>query len=93
MGTETMLLGSLLPVQLHSQSKASVNICPLPKSGKELPANAGDIRDVGSSPGLGRSLGGGYGNPLQYSLPQESCGQRNLVGYHPWGCKESDTTE
>ena len=67
MGTETMLLGSLLPVQLHSQSKASVNICPLPKSGKELPAKAGDIRDVGSSPGLGRSLGGGYGNPLQYS--------------------------
>ena len=26
------------------------------------PANAGDIRDVGSIPGLGRSLGGGHGN-------------------------------
>ena len=30
-------------------------------------ANAGDIRDVGSIPGLGRSPGGGRGNPLQYS--------------------------
>ena len=34
---------------------------------KNLPANAGDIRDVGSILGLGRSLGGGNGNPLQYS--------------------------
>ena len=34
---------------------------------KNMPANAGDIRDVGLIPGLGRSLGGGHGNPLQYS--------------------------
>ena len=34
---------------------------------KNLPASAGDIRDVGSIPGLGRSPGGGNGNPLQYS--------------------------
>ena len=34
---------------------------------KNLSANAGDIRDVGSIPGLGRSPGGGHGNPLQYS--------------------------
>ena len=34
---------------------------------KNPPANAGDIRDLGSIPGLGRSLGEGYGNPLQYS--------------------------
>ena len=32
---------------------------------KNLPASAGDIRDVGSVPGLGRSPGGGHGNPLQ----------------------------
>ena len=37
-----------------------------PSSGKE-PANAGDLRDVGLIPGLGRSPGGGHGNPLQYS--------------------------
>ena len=34
---------------------------------KNPPANAGDIRDTGSIPGLGRSPGGGDGNPLQYS--------------------------
>ena len=34
---------------------------------KNLPANAGDKKDVGSILGLGRSLGGGNGNPLHYS--------------------------
>jgi len=34
---------------------------------KNQPANAGDIRDVGLIPGLGRSSGGEHGNPLQYS--------------------------
>ena len=34
---------------------------------KNLPANAEDSRDVGSIPELGRSLGGGNGNPIQYS--------------------------
>ena len=34
---------------------------------KNLPASVGDIRDMGSIPGLGRSPGGGHGNPLQYS--------------------------
>ena len=35
---------------------------------KNLPANAGRARDVGSIPGLGRSPGEGNGNPLQYSF-------------------------
>ena len=34
---------------------------------KNLPANAGDIRDAGLIPELERSPGGGHGNPLQYS--------------------------
>ena len=34
---------------------------------KNLPDNAGDIREAGSIPGLGRSPEGGHGNPLQYS--------------------------
>ena len=34
---------------------------------KNPPANAGDVRDTGSIPGLGRSLEGGNGNPPQYS--------------------------
>ena len=56
---------------------------------KNLPANAGD---VGSIPGLGRSPGGGNGNPTPVFLPGESHGQRSLVGYSPWGHKESDET-
>ena len=36
-------------------------------SGKNPPANAGEVRDVGSIPELGRSPGGEYGDPLQYS--------------------------
>ena len=34
---------------------------------KNLPLKAGDIRDTGLMAGLGRSLGGAHGNPLQYS--------------------------
>ena len=41
-------------------------------------ASAGDAGDVSSIPGLGRSPGGGRGNPLQYSCL--SHGQRSLEG-------------
>ena len=34
---------------------------------KNPPANAGNIKDPGSIPGVGRSPGGGHGNPPQYS--------------------------
>ena len=60
---------------------------------KNPPANAGDMRDTGSSPGLGRFLGESHGNPLQYSCLENPHGQRNLVGCSPYGHKESDTTE
>ena len=39
---------------------------------KNSPANAGDMRDAGSVPELGRSPGGGNGNPLQYSCLETS---------------------
>ena len=38
---------------------------------KSLPANAGDVRGVGSIPRWGRSLGGGHGNPLHCSCPEK----------------------
>ena len=60
---------------------------------KNLPANAGDVRDVGLIPGSGRSRGGGHGNPLQYSCVENPHGQRSPVIYGPWGHKESDMTE
>ena len=50
--------------------------------------NAGDL---GLIPRLGRSPGGGNGNPLPVLLPRESHGQRSLVGYSPRGRKEPDT--
>ena len=56
-------------------------------------ANAQDIKDAGSIPGLGRSPGKGQGNPLQYSCLENPHGQRSLAGYGPWGHKESDMTE
>ena len=42
---------------------------------KNSPANAGDIRDVGSVPGLRRSPGGGHGNPFQYSCLENPMGR------------------
>ena len=60
---------------------------------KNPPANAGDIRDTGSIPGLGRSPGGGNGNPLQFSCLENSQGQRSLVDISPWAHKGSDRTE
>ena len=48
---------------------------------------------VGKIPGLGRSPGGRHGSPLQYSCLENPHGQRSLVGYSPWGHKESNMTE
>ena len=58
--------------------------------GKASDCNAGDL---GSIPGSGRSLGEGNGHPLQLLLPGKFHGWRSLLGYSPWGRKESDTTE
>ena len=59
---------------------------------KNPPAYAGDIRDMGSLPGLGRSPGGGHSNPLQYPCLE------NAVDIGDWGATvhrvtELDTTE
>ena len=56
---------------------------------KNLPANAGNIRDLALIPGSGR----GAWLPTPVFLPGESHGQRSLAGYSPWGHKELDMTE
>ena len=59
---------------------------------KNLPAYAGDMRDEGSIFGWGRSLEEGmvtHSNILVLEVPWTE----DLVGYSPWSCKESDTTE
>ena len=60
---------------------------------KNPPADLGDIRDGGSIPGSGRSHGGEHGYPLQDTCLENLHGQRSLVGYSPYGRKESDTTD
>ena len=59
---------------------------------KDTPVNAGDSRDVGSIPGLGRSPGLGNGNPLQYSC-QENSMDRGAWWATVHEVAESDTTE
>ena len=51
---------------------------------KNLPANTGNVRDMGSIPGLGRSSGGGHGNPLQYSCLEEP-GRLQFIGWQRVG--------
>ena len=60
---------------------------------RNVPANAANVKDTSSIPGWGRAPGKGNGNPLQYSSLENPHGQWSLVGYSPWGCKESDMTE
>ena len=59
---------------------------------KNSPANAGEVRDMGSIPGWRRSPGGRHGNPLKY------CCLENPMDRGPWqaivrGVTESDMTE
>ena len=58
---------------------------------KNLPTNAEDTRDAGSIPGLGRSLGEGHGNPLQYSCLEDPMG-RGAWQTMVHGVAESDMT-
>ena len=58
--------------------------------GKESTFSAGDLDLIS---GLGRFPGEGHDNPLRCSCLENPHEQRSLVGYSPWGCKESDMTE
>ena len=53
-----------------------------------LASYEGDIRDVGQENALKEAW-----QSIPVFLPGESQGQRSLVGYSPWGCKESNATE
>ena len=57
---------------------------------KNPPANGGDVRDLGSVPGSGRSPGGGHGNPLQYSCLENPM-DRGAWWATVHGVKESQT--
>ena len=59
-------------------------------AGKESTCHVGDL---GSIPGLVRSPGRRAWQPTPVFLPGESHGQRSLVVYNPWGCKDLDMPE
>ena len=60
---------------------------------KNLPASAGDVRDAGWIPGLGRFPCRRKWQPTPVFLHGESHGERSLAGYSPYVCKELDITE
>ena len=68
-------------------SSSSSMICPRASQvvlvAKKLPASVGNIIAKGLIPWLGRSPGGGHGNPLRYSCLKIPHGQRSLAGYSP----------
>ena len=74
--------GTALCFYKHSQFSKTWEQTKLKK--KNPPTNVGDSRNMGSIPGLGRSPGGGHGNPLQYFSLENPHGQRTLVGYSLW---------
>ena len=60
---------------------------------KNLLASAGDVRDMGSMPETGRSPGGEYGNPLQYSCLANPMDRGAWQAVVHGGCRELDMTE
>ena len=69
---------------------AKILVFPHGSDGNESSCNAGNLVSIA---GLGRSHGGGHGNPPQYSCLANPHGQRSLAGYSLWCHKESDMTE
>ena len=62
---------------------------------KNPPANAGDVGDVCKTfdPRVGKIPWSRKWQPPPVFLPGKLHGQRSLVGYSPWGCKDLDMTE
>ena len=61
---------------------------------KNPPVNEGDVTDLGLMPGLGRSPGGGHGNPFQCPCLENPRDRGDSqVSYSPWGRRELDMTE
>ena len=78
---------SNIPLSTHIWASQVVHLV------KNLPAHAGETRDLSSVPGSGRSSEVGNGNSLQYSCLEKLLGQQSLAGYSLWSCREQDRTE
>ena len=78
MSPHTLVLGciNILPCLLWASQVALVV--------KNLPANAGDVKEVGSIPGLGRTPGGGHGNPLSILAWSPCSGKESYMIEHKY---------
>ena len=87
---------SFRQIQIKNQTKPNQSESPASKTWDSLvvqmvmnpPVNAGDSGSIPGSIPWRRKW-----QPTSVFLPGESHGQRSLVGYRPWCCKELDTTE
>ena len=68
---------------VESSSKRQIRVSQVALVVKNPPANARDLKDMGSIPGLGRSPGAGHGNPLQYSCLENPM-DRGAMGSQSW---------
>ena len=73
----------LLPFHLHAVMGLDTGL----PGGSDSEESAWNVGNLGSVPGLGRSPGGGHGNPIQHSCLENPHGQRSLAGYSPWVAK------
>ena len=93
-GDSHVLMPEILLPEIHPQ-EISLNMLKtwLPSDSvvRHQPANAGSRR-CGFAPWVGKVHWRRAWQPTPGFLPGESHGQRSLVGYSPWGRKESDTT-
>ena len=79
MAANSLFSSPLTPIQSFPRRASQVVLMV-----KNLPANEGDVRDLGSVPELGRSPGEGHGNPLQYSCLENPTGRRAWQAVVHW---------
>ena len=79
--------------EMRSLSCLNYSVPGCVPSGSDSKESACNTRDPGMIPGLRRCPGEGNGHPFWYSRLENPHGQGSLVGYSPWGHKDSDTTE
>ena len=76
-----MTAGSYVP-HLRGEARKNKRASQVALVLKNPPVNAGDIRDAGLISGSSRSLGGGNGDPLQYSCLENPTDRGALAGYN-----------
>ena len=80
---------AVAPVESDEGTQRAQKGFPYSSVSKESACNAGDLGNVSFISGLGRSPGGGNGNPLQCSCLGNPMEKSSLAGYSPWTDRKS----